>query len=305
MSEKAEGIPEPITLTDLPDISEHAKLADAAKRGYQSLGSVIHLEEFPKRQLDTIYLWWSRYPETKDRLDRLQGAVSSGILPKFEERDLSGQLEGANGKLEPIVSRIVNLTKKERVRESDLSPVEMLILEANNEEDWRSRDLLQAIALGEAIIETKDENLDEREIRIRIAQGAWEELLISFTYSKLHYAAETRVEVTTQDSLNEEKATLAAALKREPWSKRQLEKNKKVYLGLRKQIIASEYDEQILDNLKLVWDAARGSVPANKSALEILFANELVLTGLEREGALEWDLEEIEEEGEGEDEEED
>ena len=303
MSEKGEGTPQ-ISEAILPDISEHAKLAEAAKREYQSIGSIIGLREFPKDALDTIYLWWGAdYPKSKAVIDRLQAVASKEELPSLEKRDILNQLKEAKGEVEPIVTEIVELLGMERVKSDKLWEITRIITEVGQEEDWREKDNAQAIAVGEALVETTADNLDPREIRIRIAQGAWEEVLNAFTYYKLHYAAETEAEVTTQDSIAEEKTELIASLRRKPWGIRQLQKNRKVYSGLRKQIIANEYDEQILDDLKLVWDAARGAVPSDKSALNILFANEQVLTGLAREGALDWDLEELEEEGEEEEEE--
>ena len=68
----------------MPDISQHAKLVEAAKTDYQSLGSTIKSSGFPKEELDSIYIWWTRYPEIKGRIERLEAVVSSGRLPYWK-----------------------------------------------------------------------------------------------------------------------------------------------------------------------------------------------------------------------------
>lgn len=298
MSEIGET-PSPLsTPLELPDISEHAKLAEAAKRKYQSIGSILTQGSFPQEELDMIHFWWSKDANIQKRLSRLESVVSSQEIPELEKEQFKQAYLEFRGKVEPINTQINQLLQKDRLDEKDLEPVVGKIKEAAEGIVRRS----QAIALGEAIIETADEDLDEREIRIRIAQGAWEELLNKFSWAKLYYAARSEQTATTEDSLEDQKAELTASLRRKAWGKREVEKNRKIYLGLRKSMKNNKYDQKIIDNFKLVWDTARGVVLEGKSALDILRANELVLRGLYREGAFRWNLEDLEEEGENEEE---
>ncbi|OGM18131.1 hypothetical protein A2V61_02950 [Candidatus Woesebacteria bacterium RBG_19FT_COMBO_47_8] len=291
---KSESSKRPI----LPEISEHSKIVEAAKRRYSSLGGVLSWSGFPKEELDEIYVWWDGYKKTEDKLQRFEIVMSSGKLPELEGEQLKKEWEEIRVPVDSINRQIVEFTRAAKVEGNKLGSVVNLMKDVDENLSW----FTQALALGEALVATRAENPDDRLMRIKIAQGAWEELLNSFTYAKLHYAAETDMVVTTEDDLEEQKAELMASLGRKPWGVRQTEKNRKVYKGLRKQIIASEYDTEIADNLKIVWDSARGSVPQGTSALDILSANELVLQGLHAEGAFEWDLEELEEAGEGEEE---
>ena len=283
----------------MPDISLHAKLVEAAKNDYQSLGSTIIFTAFPKEELDSIYVWWTRYPETKRRIERLQAVASSGRLPYLENKQLLRELKDLREKVDPINSQIIHFTQQARLKKSDLKPAADKIEEAYRGALQQS----QVIALGEAIVETADVGLDQQEMRKRIAQGAWQELLNLSTYAKINYAADTEGLVTTQNELEEQKVELISSLTRKPWGKRQINKNRKIYQALRKHMNNLECDSEMLSNLKLIWDRASGEIHEGKSAIDILNATEFVLQGLYDLGAFEWDPEESEvEEGEEEEE---
>ena len=278
----------------LPDISEHSKIVKAAKKQYQSFGAMVTLSGFPKEELDRLYLNWTGLQEVGSNMERLDEAISTDKLPELEKRDLKRELKEFRAITNPITSSIINLTKREKLGNQDLSPINSQIEASKEKFGW----LEQVLALGEAIVETRDQNPDERLIRQRIGQAEWEELLNAFAWKKLHYAAESGVDVTTEDSLTEQKEELISALRRKPWGQRQTEKNRKVYQGLRKRISRTEEGIEILKNLKIVWDSARGSIPQGISALDIVKSGELALQDLDSEGAFEWDPEELEEEGE-------
>jgi len=210
------------------------------------------------------------------------------------------ELEDIREKVDPINSQIIHFTQQPRLKKSDLGPVAEKIEDVREGAVQRS----QIIAVGEAIVETANAGLDQKEMRKRIAQGAWEELLNSFAYAKLNYAADARRGVTTQNELEEQKAELISSLTRKPWGKRQIEKNRKIYQALRKQMNILESDSEMLSSLKLVWDRASEEVHEGKSAIDILKTTEFVLQGLYDLGAFEWDIEDSEESDEEENEEE-
>ena len=283
----------------LPDIAEHSKIVEAAKKQYQSFGATVDLSSFPKEELDSLYTSWVGLQEVGSNMGRLGETLSSGKLPELEKRDLRRELKKFRAITDPITSSIIDFTKRERLDHQDLSSLNRKFKEAEEDIEW----LEQVLALGEAIVETREQNPDDRLIRQKIGQGEWEELLNAFAWKRLHYAADSGAEVTTEDPLKEQKEELIFALQRKPWGQRQTEKNRKVYQGLRKRISRTEAGIEILKNLKVVWDSARGSIPQGISALDIVNAGELALQDLDSEGAFEWNQEELEEEGEGQEEE--
>lgn len=278
----------------VPDISEHAKIVEAATRRYKSFRATVTFEKFPKEELDKLHSYMVGLQTVGEHLGRLKTVISSDKMPELEKRDMRRAYRDTREVTDPITEGIIELGGKEKVDHWPLHDLNNKIEDAEEPFRW----LEQVVALGEVIIETRDQNQDERLIRQRIGQEAWEELLNAFGWKKIHNAAESGMEVSLEGALEEEKAEFAMALRRNPWGERQTEKNRKIYQGIRKRIGRTEEGIEILKHLKIVWDCARGSMPEGISAVDILNSSETALQSLDEEGAFEWDPEELEEEGE-------
>jgi hypothetical protein len=127
-------------------------------------------------------------------------------------------------------------------------------------------------------------------MRQKIAQHALEELWTSCDYAGLNYAAETDNEVTTIDEPSEEKDEFLAALNGEAWTTEELDQQKKKVSAL-KRAVAEIDDGTFSDNIKVLWDTARGKAKASTTAIDLIIASEDILQDLSSEGAFEWDPE--------------
>lgn len=165
---------------------------------------------------------------------------------------------------------------------------------------------IQIIAFCEAAHEVKPEGLSDTELRQRIAQWGFREIIELFPYRKLNYLFEAGESPTTVDSLEIEKGELKTAVTRGLWDGKGRRKYRSIYKSFRRLMRACEFEPEVKSGFKLIFEIAIGEVSSSKkSAIDILEKVEEVWQGISEDSTLQdaWDYEVEEAEAEEYDEE--
>ncbi len=268
-----------------PGIENFDAVVDTAKK--------TPLFGFPKNNLDRIYEFWTGMPDFSEEVIRMDKATRLTGVPLAEMSHAKDYLKDFVEVAEPIAKSMrdfVAKTESERSWKQDGKPIYEAI------RDWDDRDDVgpyegSITVLLEAISETQGKGWNtDNEMRQKIAQHALEELWTSCDYARLHYAAETDVEVTTIDESSEEKDEFLAALNGTTWTEEEMALQKKKVSALRRAVAEID-DGTFSDNIKVLWDTARGKAKASTTAIDLIVASEDILQNLSSEGAFEWDPE--------------
>ncbi len=246
-----------------------------------------------EHSLDTITTFWRDiYPSSQERLDRFTNALNLPGIPKPELRDATEYLGETERIIQNFLTIITSLAADEKI---EWSSIEGLAEELQGiTGDNSAGD--QAIALLEAISETRDLGLTPQKMRQRIAQHAFDEIFTTgehrmYDYTGAEYGDDV-VDRTTADPLRSEKHELISAIKSRPWNNRVNTKRKKSFKKWKDAINHGDnnIDYQVAEDLEELWEATQGRKVTRKSALYYLTLAEDIYVGLEQDGAFDVDL---------------
>ena len=256
------------------------RFVDLTPDNYRENGQVIG---WAKETLDKINIWWSTVNKTQEGLSRFKSAFSLFGLPRLESKQVREEYGGAQHVANQVIWGIDLFLHLKKPSWEKIEEISDKVREWND----RKRSDGQVVALCEAISETSNLGLPEQEVRQKIAQHNWDELMAIFPYAKVQ--DET---LTTQDDLETEKQELKAAIEGPLWN---VDDRRKAGVDFRKykgQIKKGEYELTLRRAFKFLYNCAKGEIPKNKSAIDILRVQEEILRGLYEEDA--FDLEEEE-----------
>lgn len=236
-----------------------------------------------KDTLDSINIWWRTVNKTQEGLKRFKAAFSLFGLPRLESKQAREEYEDAQHVANQVIWGIDLFLHSTKPSWDKVKEVEDTVESWNDRKPSDSQD----VALCEAISETSNLGLSEAEMRQKIAQYAWDELMAIFPYAKV------RDEVlTTQDDLEIEKQELKEAIEGPLWN---VDDHRKSGVDFRKykgQIKKGEYELALRRAFKFLYNCAKGEIPKNKSAINILRVQEEILKRLYEEDAFDFEEEE-------------
>ena len=123
---------------------------------------------------------------------------------------------------------------------SSSDPYADIVCIAENIKEYEKRynAITQAVAICEGISEGNTRDLSDNEIRQRIAQYAWEELIALVPYAKI-----SNQRLTTKDELDIEKDDIRDSLKGSKWSTEKHEEVEKTYTRYIEQMKKGKYNK--------------------------------------------------------------
>jgi hypothetical protein len=235
---------------------------------------------FAAETLKPINIWWRTAEETEVGLQRFKAAFTLPSLPQREAKDARREYEAAQHLANQVTWGMDLFLKSSHPTWEQVEEVSSVA------DDWygRKRSDNQVVALCEAVSETSREWTSEDEMRQKVAQYAWDELIDTFPYAKVNDKT-----ITTRDELEVEKSEIREQLEGEFWDTEDRQKagvNLRKYMGQMRQ---GEYEPRLRRAFQKLHDCAFGEVPENTSAVDILKLEEEILVGLYNENA--FDLE--------------
>lgn len=289
---------------DMP-IEERLKFPDISI--FQDLVEVMQNSRmfgFPKRELDRIYEFWTEMNDLTKSVIRMSKSLKAMGVPSEEKKQAKeyfDDLVEAIANIAEAMRDFANKPKEDCSWKQDGKPIYQAI--RNYDEDETTGVYEDSIvALFEAISETiQQRQLDEREIRQRIAQHAIQELWTSFDYERFYYAGDVDQDSTTIDDFDTEKDEFLSTLSGDSWTEEELAQQKKKISALRRAVEDID-DGSYAENISILWNAARGKGKKRTTAIDIIVATEEILRDLDNEGVFEWDPDEEAEDYEDEEE---
>lgn len=266
-----------------------APVTDIPKYSPDAFGKFVHLtpdwdreENRPvgraKDILDAINIWWRSAQDNQAGLDRFKAAFSSAGLPKLERSQAQDAYEEAQQTANDII-RGIDLVRLQNKPTWD--KVETIAGTIDRWDIRRSADT-QIVALCEAISQTGDLGLTEQEMRQKIAQYAWDELIALFPYAKASGYVQTTV-----DELEVEKAEFVEAIRGPFWNENDRRNAGVDFRTYRAQIKKGDMHVRLRRAFKSLYEYAKGDIPQTKSSLDILRLQEEILVALYKENAFE------------------
>jgi hypothetical protein len=239
--------------TVLPDISNHRKLVEIA-------GKTIFTGKHWKEKLDTVYEWWFNVNEGKEKGTYQELVEATGLtIPDLEKDD-------AKGLLEERQKDWININQKVRsLATGEVSKWKAVKETAGDIDEYREgEDILAQAAI---LLKAMDKHHDQDPLVAR--------RLIVARRSKLWNTAGERIQeygnanpftrdltgvksFSTRGEPIMESYQIDGALNGQVWSDEELEKQDITYQNWRKGI-EERFPDYIKDNLKILWDAVRGT----------------------------------------------
>jgi len=270
------------TIVELPRYTTETfkRFVDLTPDDYRENGQAAG---WAKEILDTTNIWWRTINKTQEGLSRYKSAFTLFGLPRLESRQARQGYEEAQDITNKIIWGIDLFLHSSKPSWDKVGEIAETVGSWNE----RKKEDGQIVALCEAISETNNLGLSENEIRQKIAQHAWDELMAIFPYAKVR--DET---LTTRDELETEKQELKTAIEGPLWD---IDDRKKAGVDFRKykgQMRKGEYELTLRRAFKFLYECAKGNIPQKKSAIDILRAQEEIFVGLYDEDAFDFEIEE-------------
>jgi len=242
--------------------------------------------DFHEYELDSLYVWWAGYEERRDFMLRFEKVSKSKKLPPLERREVVEEFKKTDETFEDIVDTIGDFVTNGKI---DFSILGDLNDYTDKFDGWmKGRDGI-TVAIAEAITGAK--NLTAREIRQRVAQAAFEELVSTIQAENLYYAADVEMKGEIEDSPKSEGQAVSSSLEFSPWTTEEKEKFAKIYKKWQRAV-KKYYPDEIADKLKFLWHCAIGKVPPKTSVFDIIDIQWNTFEDLYNEGAMQFELDE-------------
>ena len=279
----------PQTVTQIPEYNEDIfkkatlRFTDSTKDGV--------IDDVGAEFLNEIATWWQKQPEIIEGINRSQAAISDPNLPELEHKEAGSLLQSSREIAEKINTNINTLIEAqdlkgianirgfrifssgyEKIKDTAFSIVEFQVITEKNP---------QIVALCEAISAVKkDKNLSDKEIRTRIAQHAFYEIVTLIPYAKS--SEET---ISTNDPLPIEREELEHSLRKEEWTKEQYEKHAKTYKELKSQMESRNFSNFVNESFEQLYQYTIGEIPEDISSIRILSLQEEIFQELYQNNA--------------------
>lgn len=260
----------------LPKYSDEAfqKLVRATPPDYISGNEV---DWRARKVLDRVSFFWRESDEIRGRISRMGRSTElPGIFPL--ERGLARKFYAVaqDATNQAVISLDLALIP-EKPEWENVYDISNKVKSIAKEKPFHD----QTIAVCEAISETREMNLKASEVRQRVAQGCWRELINMIPYARLDENKET-----TRDDLESEKAEIKEAIQDKPWGETATKEAEREYEDYLKQMKKNKFKKSLISEFKKLYNATKGKGLRRQSVFNILSTQENILNGLYREGAL-------------------
>lgn len=244
---------------------------------------------FPEEAFHAVYRWWVQFERTKALMVRFNTAIESEYVPKREKQKATRIFVSLEESFNHIVEPLQSIVQKASIQDDEAQEIAAKIRVF--EIVWSQAE--QVLALCEAIDQSA--LTDPLEIRQYIAQHALEELSEAFLYENLYYAADVSQSADVVDDLETERRELLAALLRGEWDEKKRKTMQEQYEQWRPKVRGLA-DGEVSRDFTLLWNAVSGKKLDTQDAITILGVQARIFETLRDEGALEWELDDEEDE---------
>lgn len=253
-----------------------------------------YVEEVSRGQMDIVIPWieegHKKYGESLGRVDK---AAKSEHVPEAERVSMNEQLAGirqAFEKLEEQRKWFVDESAKENTQKGELAEVANKVAKMSGdikifENGTELSALAAAVSWSEALAESRLQ-LSGAELRKKIAQHMFSELVQIFTYAGMYQDAGEDYRPPLDETLEDKKIKMKIALAGENWDEEKVGTMKQAYDELNKAFKKGA-EKEVSENLEAIWNMANGEGAGKETGFGIIMGAEVILRSLESDGLFE------------------